>query len=112
MYRFSSNLMDMYDYEDKCQDQFICLKENITANNNYNEMNFGQLWISVINSYPDVVHLLMKYFHPFGSTYLHELAFSDMLTLKNKKHTRLDVEHDLRLCIYTIYMILNRTYPV
>ena len=75
--------MDLDDYDDKFQDKLICLKEDIGARNNYNEMNLGQFWISVINSYPDLVLLLIKYFLPFGSTYLCERAFSDMLTLTN-----------------------------
>ena len=33
----------------------ICLKEDIGAKNNYNVMNLGQFWISVINYYPDLV---------------------------------------------------------
>ena len=71
MYRFSSNVMDIDDYVDKCHDHLNCIKEDISAKNNYNEMNFGQFWISVINSYPDLLHLLMKYLLPFGSTYMY-----------------------------------------
>ena len=34
--------MDLCDYDDKCQDQLICFKEDIVAKNNYNEINLGQ----------------------------------------------------------------------
>ena len=99
------------DYGYKCQDQLICLKEYIGANNNYNEMDLGQFWISVINSYHGLILLLMKYF----LFYLYERAFSDMLTLQNKKRNRLNVEHDLILCIsdiepYISHLIYNYIY--
>ena len=53
-------MLDDYDY--KFQDQLICLKEDIGAKNNYNEINIGHFCISVINYYTDSVHILMKYF--------------------------------------------------
>ena len=84
----------------------LLVKEYIGAKNNYNKMNLHQFWISVINSYPDLVHLLMKYFLPFGSTYLCEGA--EMLTLTNKKRNRLDVEHDLILCVSDIEPDISR----
>ena len=50
----------------------------------------------------------MKYFLSFVSTFVCEHAFSDMLTLTNKKRNRLDVENDLRVCISDIEPYISR----
>ena len=48
------------------------------------------------NQYPHLFKLLFVYNILFGSTYLCERPFSDMLTLKNTKRNILDFEKDLR----------------
>ena len=44
----------------------------------------------------------IKYLMPFASTYLCEKAFSTLTYIKNKYHTRLDVQNEMCLALTEI----------
>ena len=56
-------------------------------------------WASMRSTYPIVSAFVIKQLIPFATTCLCEAAFSAMSVQKTKHRNRLDIEHDLQLCI-------------
>ena len=56
-------------------------------------------WVSMHSTYPTLSEYVVQQLIPFATTWLCKAGFSAMSVLKTKHCNRLDVEHDLRLCL-------------
>ena len=56
-------------------------------------------WVSMHSTYPTLSEYVVQQLIPFATTWLCEARFSAMSVLKTKHRNRLEVEHDLRLCL-------------
>ena len=59
-------------------------------------------WVSIYPVYPTMAKYVIKQLIPFATTYLCEAGFSAMSVRKSKHRNRLNVEHDMRLCLSKI----------
>ena len=84
---------------DDCQDKFLELINDSTAQQEYEEKLLSQFWVAMKDSYPKTREKALHILIPFVSTYLCESRFSSLLQIKSKQRNRLDVEDDLRCAL-------------
>ena len=66
-------------------------------------ISLDSFWIAIENDYPNIVKKALNHCCYFRQTYICELGFSAMTTIKNKKRERLlSVEEEMRVCLSTI----------
>ena len=66
-------------------------------------ISLDSFWIAIENEYPNIVKKALKLLLLFSTTYICELGFSAITTIKNKKRERLlSVEEEMRVCLSTI----------
>ncbi|VVC45986.1 HAT, C-terminal dimerisation domain [Cinara cedri] len=76
---------------------FIDLTSDSTLKTAFNNKNITNFWLDVKKEYSALSTQALQFLIPFVSTYLCEKTFSDLLYIKNKYRSRLNVESDLRL---------------
>ncbi|XP_068243831.1 protein FAM200C-like [Palaemon carinicauda] len=80
---------------EEIQEEFLELKFNSTAKDEFNDFDLETFWIKYHSVYPLISHQALRVLTMFGSTYLCETAFSTLTAIKTKYRNRLDVEDDL-----------------
>ena len=89
----------MADVVEEVQEEFLELKFNSTAKDEFNNLDLETFWIKYHSVYPLISHQALRVLTMFGSTYLCETAFSTLTAIKSKYRNRLDVEDDLRCAL-------------
>ncbi|XP_068214344.1 protein FAM200C-like [Palaemon carinicauda] len=92
---------------EEIQEEFLELKFNSTAKDEFNDLDLETLWIKYHSVYPLISHQALRVLTIFGSTYLCETAFSTLTAIKTKYRNRLDVEDDLQCRGYG-YALFNK----
>ena len=87
------------DVSSEVQDEFLELKFNSTAKDDFKELDLGMFWVKYLSVYPLISHQALRILTMFGSTYLCEAAFSTLVVVKTKYRNRLNVEGDLRCAL-------------
>ncbi|XP_068246863.1 zinc finger BED domain-containing protein 5-like [Palaemon carinicauda] len=87
---------------EEIQEEFLELKFNSTAKDEFNDLDLETFWIIYHSVYPLISHQALRVLTMFGSTYLCETAFSTLTAIKTKYRNRLDVEDDLRCALSNI----------
>ncbi|XP_068224400.1 protein FAM200C-like [Palaemon carinicauda] len=87
---------------EEIQEEFLELKFNSTAMDEFNDLDLETFWIKYHFVYPLISHQALRVLTMFGSTYLCETAFSTLTAIKTKYRNRLDVEDDLRCALSNI----------
>ncbi|XP_068225681.1 zinc finger BED domain-containing protein 5-like [Palaemon carinicauda] len=87
---------------EEIQEEFLELKFNSTAMDEFNDLDLETFWIKYHSVYPLISHQALRVLTMFGSTYLCETAFSTLTAIKTKYRNRLDVEDDLRCALSNI----------
>ena len=67
-----------------------------------------QFWPSLSFEYPELTPHAMQILLPFPTTYLCESSFSNLTAMKTKYRARLHVESDLRVCLSSITLRLDK----
>ncbi|XP_064468647.1 zinc finger BED domain-containing protein 5-like [Ornithodoros turicata] len=80
-----------------CQDEFLELQTDSGAKDTY--YTITEFWPLMCCSYPKVSEKALRTLLPFVSTNLCESWFSELLQIKSKQRSRLDVESDLRCAL-------------
>ena len=73
---------DQYDEQEK-----LHLKHDSRAQNAFGRLKVTQFWCSMLSRYRVVINIALKLLRPFPLTYLCELAFLKMLSVKSVKST-------------------------
>eukprot|EP00106_Octopus_bimaculoides_P017248 XP_014784690.1 PREDICTED: protein ZBED8-like [Octopus bimaculoides] len=71
------------------QKQFNDLLYDGGAKNAFRNMCCSEFWIEVMQPYPDVIKLALKFIVPFTTMYECEMAFATLLAIKTKAHNKL-----------------------
>ena len=65
----------------------------------FETVTLTKFWTKKSVTYPVVSDIVLNSLLMFPSTYLCKQGFSTLLNMKNKHRLRLNVEHDLRVCL-------------
>lgn len=91
---------DVADISEEVQEEFLELKFNSTAEEDFKELDLETFWIKYLPVYPLISRQALRILTMFGSTYLCEAAFSILVAAKTKYRNRLkNVEGDLRCAL-------------
>uniref|UniRef100_A0A0L8FWI9 HAT C-terminal dimerisation domain-containing protein n=1 Tax=Octopus bimaculoides TaxID=37653 RepID=A0A0L8FWI9_OCTBM len=96
---FAISVVDLPSEDYVIQEQFIDLLNDGGAKNAFRNMYCSEFWIEMMQSYPDVTKLALKFIVPFATMYECETGFATLLTIKTKAHSKLDVAHDMRIAL-------------
>ncbi|XP_066978797.1 protein FAM200C-like [Macrobrachium rosenbergii] len=81
---------------EEVQEEFLELKFNSTAEEDFKELDLETFWIKYLFVYLLISRQALRILTMFGSTYLYEVAFSILVAVKPKYRNRLkNVEEDL-----------------
>ena len=84
---------------DSIQKEFLDLVNDSFAKDAFETLALTKFWTMMSVTYPVVSDIVLNSLLMFSSTYLSEQGFSTQLNMKNKHQSRLNVEHDLRVCL-------------
>ncbi|XP_068243921.1 zinc finger BED domain-containing protein 5-like [Palaemon carinicauda] len=84
---------------DNMQEEFLELVNDSVAKDAFETLSLTKFWAKMSEIYPVVSKVVLNSLLMFPSTYLSEQGFSTLLNMKTKHRSRLNVEHDLRLCL-------------
>ncbi|XP_014782719.1 SCAN domain-containing protein 3 [Octopus bimaculoides] len=93
---------EVTDVLDEVQEEFLELKFNSPAKEDFKELDLETFWIKYLPLYPLILHQAHWILAMFGSTYLCEAAFSTLIADKTKYRNRLNVERDLHCALFGI----------
>ena len=84
---------------DNNQEEFLDLVNDSFAKDALEMLTLTQFWTKMSVTYPVVSDIVLNSFLMFPSTYECKQGFSTLLNMKNKHRSRLNVEHDLHVCL-------------
>ena len=86
----------------KSDEELIDFSQDTTIETNYETKNLTQFWLIMQSSYSTLSAEAIKVLLPFTTSYLCEVGFSAMTTIKNKYRNKLQVENSLCLKVTNI----------
>ena len=84
---------------ERIQEEFLELVNDSIAKDAFETLTLTKFWTKMSVTYPVVSDVVLNSLLIFPSTYLCEQGFSTLLNIKSKLRSRLNVEHDLCLCL-------------
>lgn len=84
---------------DNMQEEFLELVNDSVAKDAFETLTLTKFWSKISETYPVLSDVVMNSLLMFPSIYLCEQGFSTLLNMKTKYRSRLNVEHDLRVCL-------------
>ena len=90
---------EVADVSDEVQEEFLELKFNSSAEEDFRELDLETFWVKYLPVYPLISHQALRTLTMFGSTHLCEAAFSILVAVKTKYRNRLNVEGDMRCAL-------------
>ncbi|XP_045130675.1 zinc finger BED domain-containing protein 5-like [Portunus trituberculatus] len=84
---------------DNMQEEFLELVNDSVAKDAFETLSLTKFWSKMSEIYHVVSEKVLNSLLMFPSTYLCEQGFSTLLNMKTKHRSRLNVKHDLRLCL-------------
>ena len=81
---------------DEAQEEFLELKFNSTAKDNFKELELETFWVKYLPVYPLISTQTLCVLVMFGSTYMCEAAFFTLVAIKLKYRNKLEGEGDLQ----------------
>ena len=95
----SSFIVNVQSLPDSIQEEFLELVNDSVAKDAFETLTLTKFWTKMSVTYPVVSDVVLNSLLVFPSTYLCEQGFSTLLNIKSKLRLRLNVDHDLRLCL-------------
>ncbi|XP_076053603.1 zinc finger BED domain-containing protein 5-like [Oratosquilla oratoria] len=93
---------EVADVAEEVQEEFLELKFDSTAKEDFKDMDLETFWVKYLHVYPLISHQALRILTMFGSTYMCETAFSTLVSIKTKYRNRLNVEGDLSIHSYQL----------
>ena len=87
---------------DNMQEEFLELVNDSAAKDAFETLTLTKFWSKMSEIYPVVSDVVLNSLLMFPSTYLCEQGFSTLLNMKTKYRSRLNMEHDLRVCLSNV----------
>lgn len=96
---FECKLTDLTGRE---QEQLAELSSDRTLRLQFSKLPLSSFWLACFQEYALLSNKAINVLLPFSTTYLCETAFSAVTAIKTKYRSRLDIEHDIRVCLSSI----------
>ena len=84
---------------DSIQKEFLDLVNDFFAKDAFETLTLTRFWTKMSVTYLVVSDIVLNSLLMFPNTYLSEQGFLTLLNMKNKDQLRLNVEHDLHVCL-------------
>ena len=84
---------------DNLQEEFLELKCNFTAKNDFEVMPLNDFWPKYMPIYKNVGSAALRILLPFSSTYICKSGFSTLVNVKTKYRSKLDCKADIRCAL-------------
>jgi hypothetical protein len=109
--------LDQINDDDVAKDELIDLRSNERLRTDFEAMNLSEFWCKLGVAYPLLTKRAYCVLVPFVTTYLCESGFSVLVTMKTKARNKLNVEHDMRVCLSKIsprieFLVANKQQQV
>ena len=92
-------IVNVQSFPDSIQEEFLELVNDSVAKDAFETLTLTKFWTKMSVTYPVVSDVVLNSLLIFPSTYMCEQGFSTLSNIKRKLQSRLNMEHDLRLCI-------------
>ena len=84
-------------------ENLIDLRNDVTLKSIFYQKELSEFWVSIQGEYSVLSRKAIEILLPFGSSYLCELGFSTLTTIKSKKRERLtNIDQEMRVCLSKI----------
>ena len=93
-FRINENILS-----DNLQEEFLEMKCNTTANDDFEAMSLNDFWTKYLPVYKNMGSVAIRTLLPFSSTYLCESGFSTLVSVKTKSRNKLACKADLRCAL-------------
>uniref|UniRef100_A0A3Q4HQ00 Zinc finger BED domain-containing protein 5-like n=1 Tax=Neolamprologus brichardi TaxID=32507 RepID=A0A3Q4HQ00_NEOBR len=87
------------DFSTSEEEQFIDLTSDSTKRLQFNSQTLAAFWIGVDKDYPLLGKRALAILLPFATSYLCEVGFSAVASIKTKYRSKLDIENELRVAV-------------
>lgn len=86
----------------KLLEEFIDISSGNSLRTRFNEMPLETFWCECLDEYGTVSSAALKVLIPFNTSYLFEVGFSSMTSMKKKYQARMNIAHDIHVCLLKI----------
>ena len=90
------------DFRSAEEDQFIQMTSDSTLRLRFTAQTLCEFWLGVEREYPLIGQRAVCILLPFATSYLCEMVFSAVASLKTKYRSQLNIEHDLRVALSSL----------
>ncbi|XP_051952836.1 zinc finger BED domain-containing protein 5-like [Xyrauchen texanus] len=90
------------DFRSAEEDQFIEMTSDSTLRLRFKAQTPSEFWFGVEREYPLIGQRAVCILLPFATSYLCEMGFSAVASLKTKYRSQLNIEHDLRVAVSSL----------
>ena len=90
------------DFSSAEEDQFIEMTSDSTLRMRFTAQTLTEFWLGVEREHPLIGQRAVGVLLPFATSYLCEIGFSAVASLKTKYRSRLNIEHDLRVAVSSL----------
>lgn len=90
------------DFSSAEEDQFIDMTSDSTLRLRFTTQTLSEFWLGVEREHPLIGQKAVGILLPFATSYLCEIGFSAVASLKTKYRSRLNVEHELRVAVSSL----------
>ncbi|KAM3838159.1 zinc finger BED domain-containing protein 5-like [Diretmus argenteus] len=84
------------------EDQFIEMTSDSTLRLRFKAQTLSEFWLGVESEHPLIGQKAVGILLPFATSYLCEIGFSAVASLKTKYRSKLNIEHELRVAISSL----------
>ena len=84
------------------EDQFIEMTSDSTLRLRFTAQTLCEFWLGVEREYPLIGQRAVCILLPFATSYLREMGFSAVASLKTKYRSQLNIEHELRVALSSL----------
>lgn len=99
---FLADVNEIKDLSAEEKSSFVSLSCDVLMKSHFSQNCLADFWFRAKTEHPELASKALRYLLPFSSTFLCELALSQLIYIKSKYRTRMNVEPDLRLKLSTI----------
>ena len=90
------------DFRSAEEDQFIEMTSDSTLRLRFTAQTLCEFWLGVEREYPLIGQRAVCILLPFATSYLREMGFSAVASLKTKYRSQLNIEHELRVALSSL----------